>query len=104
MDFPEGVDVEKNLPVLGTVRSDPGNIVFCSLPIGRYPLSEIDGLKYVWHDGDIAELFDLRADPYETTNLAEMPERAGDRKRLYGALGAMMKDLDDPLADKAAVI
>lgn len=65
---------------------------------------EIDGLKYVWHDGDIAELFDLGADPHETSNLAAMPNRADDRRRLHNALVGMMKDLDDPLAERAASI
>lgn len=65
---------------------------------------EIDGLKYVWHDGDIAELFDLGADPHETSNLAAMPDRADDRRRLHNALVGMMKDLDDPLAERAASI
>lgn len=63
---------------------------------------EIDGLKYVWHDGDRAELFDLRTDPYEQTNLADEPTRSADRLRLHKDLVGMMRDLDDPLAQAAA--
>lgn len=63
---------------------------------------EIDGLKYVWHDGDRAELFNLRTDPFEQTNLADDPARSADRLRLHEDLVAMMRDLDDPLAQAAA--
>ena len=63
---------------------------------------EIDCLKYVWHDGDGAELFDLRADPCEQTNLAEVPDCAADRDRLHTSLVAVMQDVDDPLVLRAA--
>ena len=62
---------------------------------------EVDGLKYVWHKDDKAELFDLRADPYESRNLAGESERMADLEQLHGALVAMMRDLDDPLAEAA---
>lgn len=43
------------------------------------------------------ELYDLRSDPVELTNLAEDPEHEAVRKDLLAVLGAWMRELDDPL-------
>ncbi|MEO0944791.1 MAG: hypothetical protein AAFY06_08105, partial [Pseudomonadota bacterium] len=63
---------------------------------------EICGLKYVWHDGDIPELFDLCADPFEMVNLAGDAKRQADVARLHAALVETMRALEDPLGDRAA--
>ena len=64
---------------------------------------EVDRLKYVWHDGDTAELLDLHADPFERRNLAEDPKWDADRARLHAHLVGIMRELDDPLVHVAAV-
>ncbi len=59
---------------------------------------EIDGLKYIWHENDRAELFDLRADPFERRNLAASSAHSETRQSLHATLVALMRELDDPLA------
>lgn len=78
-------------------------------PLGDWMLTrpwrmiEIDGLKYVWHDGDRAELFHLRTDPFERRNLADSSEHTRDRQRLHAAMVAMMREIEDPLAPAADI-
>lgn len=43
------------------------------------------------------QLFHLRVDPWEKTNLAGSPEHAAERQRLEALLDAWMKETDDPL-------
>ncbi|WP_200837503.1 sulfatase/phosphatase domain-containing protein [Ruania rhizosphaerae] len=48
--------------------------------------------KYIWNATDVDELYDLRADPHELTNLSHEPAHAETmaelRRRLYGELEA----------------
>ena len=46
------------------------------------------------------ELYDLQEDPHEFRNLAENPDYAGTRRRLFAELTAWQKRIRDPLADK----
>ncbi|WP_165354731.1 sulfatase [Tropicimonas sp. IMCC6043] len=62
---------------------------------------EIDRMKLVWHKGGAQELYDLRADPFETDNLA-----AGDRSQervavMMEHLIAQMSACNDPLTETA---
>ena len=45
---------------------------------------------------DRNQLFDLKADPHERTNLADRPEHATRVASMTAALAAEMKRLDDP--------
>lgn len=65
---------------------------------------EIDRLKYVWHDGDIAELFDLSSDPFEKKNLAIMTEWRDEVRELHNQLVTLMGAVSDPLANRAISI
>lgn len=47
---------------------------------------------------DRVQLFDLKADPFELTNLAERPENAARVAAMTTALAAEMKRLDDPVS------
>jgi choline-sulfatase len=48
--------------------------------------------KYIYYVGFAPELFDLEADPEESTNLAERPEYAATVKQL----DAMLREIVDP--------
>ncbi len=54
--------------------------------------------KYVWHNGDRAELYDLAEDPFEQVNLAGTGAAAPIERRLSERLFAWMRDTGDPLA------
>lgn len=54
-------------------------------------------VKYVWHDGDVGELYDLAADPHETSNLAASPDHAPRLASLAADLRAIMATTGDPL-------
>ena len=43
------------------------------------------------------ELYDVKADPYETDNLASDPERAALVKKLHGDLKESLKEMNDPV-------
>ncbi len=51
------------------------------------------------HVRPMVELYDLRSDPLEGTNLADRPELASVQDDLLGRLWAWMKDSDDPILD-----
>lgn len=42
--------------------------------------------KFIWNDGDLDELYDLMADPWETTNLIHATGQAGTLERLQAEL------------------
>ena len=56
--------------------------------------------KFVWHDGDRPELYDLERDPFEQINLADAADAEPVRQRLADRLQAWMKATADPLADR----
>ena len=56
--------------------------------------------KFVWHDGDRPELYDLQRDPFEQINLADTADARPVRRRLSDRLQAWMTATDDPLADR----
>jgi choline-sulfatase len=108
LEAPAGIDGRSLLPLIGVGTEDPGPTYFealsPSLNQGWAPLHGLadGGLKYV--DLPIPELYDLRTDPGETTNVAA--QRTGDLERLRARLQAMRKDeraLDRREEDAAAV-
>jgi len=58
--------------------------------------------KYVWHDGDRSELYDLDVDRFEQTNLAGTAESEPVERRLADRLFAWMQETGDPLAGRAS--
>ncbi len=79
-------------PLGGWMRTQPWRMI------------EIDLMKYVWHVDDTVELFDLRADPFERRNLASESERCGELRALHAELVAIMRTIDDPLADTVRTV
>jgi arylsulfatase A-like enzyme len=57
-------------------------------------------LKYVWSPPDGEELYDLKADPLEMTNLAAFAEHHSMRARLREALHKWGRDHADPVFDQ----
>ena len=53
---------------------------------GRAAMMRADGWKYVHYVGDLAELYDLAADPWELHNLAADPAHAAKRIEMHGRL------------------
>jgi len=53
--------------------------------------------KYVWNEGDLDELYDLQADPYELSNLIDDPLHGEELVRLRGRLHRWMRETSDPL-------
>lgn len=53
--------------------------------------------KYVWNQGDLDELYDLIADPYEIVNLINDPVHADDQTRLQNRLFEWMLETKDPI-------
>jgi arylsulfatase A-like enzyme len=51
--------------------------------------------KLVFNGFDFDELYDLRADPHETRNLASRPDLAPVRSELYGRLWAFAREQED---------
>ena len=62
---------------------------------------QTDGMKYIWHFGDSAELFDLRSDPFETVNLAMQPRASKTVQRLHEELVEVMRETGDVLVAQA---
>jgi arylsulfatase A-like enzyme len=60
--------------------------------------------KLIYNCYDRTELYDLRQDPHELTNLAYRPELAQLRLDLEAELAFLMADCDDPLAGVAAAV
>ena len=58
--------------------------------------------KYVWNPQGVDELYDLRADPHEMTNLSGQPQVAGIQGVLASRLSAWMDDVGDGLPGRAA--
>jgi len=54
-------------------------------------------LKYVWNDGDLDELYDVEADPYELNNLIHDLGYAEELDRLQERLRRWMLETTDPL-------
>ena len=54
--------------------------------------------KFVWHDGDRAELYDLSEDPFEQNNLEAASQMTDLRTRLSSELFQWMRETGDPLA------
>lgn len=63
---------------------------------------EIGDRKYIWHQTDRPELYDLKSDPYERTNLAAEPGGGAEARRLHRRLVEAMRAYKDPLAETAA--
>ncbi len=61
---------------------------FCD---GRYKL-----IEYTVNSERHTQLFDLQADPWETTNLADSPDFKSHRDRLVELLQSARKTYDDP--------
>lgn len=58
----------------------------------------VDGrFKYVWNQGDLDELYDLEADPYELRNRIDDPDLQSQRRRLRSILREWMARTVDPL-------
>ena len=55
--------------------------------------------KYVWNNGDLDELFDLQADPYETQNLIDSENTEGILRELREILRDQMSHTGDPLLE-----
>ncbi len=53
--------------------------------------------KYVWNQGDLDELYDLEADPYELINLIAHPDYADELARLKERLFRWMVETADPI-------
>ena len=53
--------------------------------------------KYVWNQGDLDELYDLEADPFELINLIAHPDYAEDLTRLQERLFRWMIETADPI-------
>lgn len=51
--------------------------------------------KFVWNAFDYDELYDLRADPYETRNLRADPTYEAAKKDLVGRLWRWARETDD---------
>ena len=58
--------------------------------------------KYVWNRGDIAELYDLGADPHELKNLARSSAHRAVAVQLQEQLHAWMRRTQDPLVSAFA--
>lgn len=56
-----------------------------------------DRYKYVFNQGDLDELYDLHADPYELDNRIDAPELSAIQARLKGRLLHWMQETGDPL-------
>jgi len=58
-----------------------------------------DRFKYTWNQGDLDELYDLQADPYEINNRIHDPDYGHERERLQKRLRRWMEETEDPLLD-----
>ena len=52
-----------------------------------------------WEQAPVAELYDLKTDPYEFDNVADKPEYAAVKGRLLKALRDWQEETNDPLVD-----
>jgi arylsulfatase A-like enzyme len=57
--------------------------------------------KYVWNQGDLDELYDLEADPFELRNLIDDASLAKERAHLWQRLIDWMAHTADPLLPAA---
>ncbi len=64
--------------------------------------ADIKLIEYYVNRERHTQLFDLRADPWETRNLANAPERAADLARLRQRLDELQRQLDDPRLEPGA--
>ena len=64
-----------------------------------------DDFKYVWNPGDARdELYDLRADPGEVTNLIDSRPNTVELRRLRDRLHQRLVAIDDPSAEKLKLL
>ncbi len=66
--------------------------------LGRQVIT--DRYKYIWNDGDIDELYDLKEDPYELNNLIDDRNHAEILDKLKGQLKAWKKETGDVIEMK----
>jgi len=65
--------------------------------------AEAEAAYRTWERPPRYELYDLRRDPHEWSNLADDPDHASTKKRLVGALKAFQRKTRDPFLDPANV-
>ena len=56
-----------------------------------------------WEKPPVYELYDLKNDPFEMRNLADVPAHQAEQKRLIAALEEMQRRMNDPFLDPANV-
>lgn len=61
-----------------------------------------DRYKYIWNDGDLEELYDLKSDPYEMKNLINSPHHEDILKDMRERLARWQrKSGDDPMSPES---
>ncbi|CAG7613971.1 sulfatase-like hydrolase/transferase [Paenibacillus allorhizosphaerae] len=60
--------------------------------------------KFVYHPTDIDELYDVRNDPYEMNNLAELPEMASLKKEMYQRMWRHAFQSEDTIFNKYVTV
>jgi choline-sulfatase len=99
---PEYVDFKSLMPIVRGQRDRNYDAIYGAyLRLQR--MVRQDGFKLILYPAiQQALLFDLRADPGETKNLADDPQHQATKRKLFAALLELQQALDDPLDLKAA--
>lgn len=102
LPIPKGVQGVSLKPLVEGKASDDDRPGFCERGLDSRGVSRMirtKEWKYTVFGSERRELFDLRKDPHEITNLADDPARKGTLAELHKRLREQMEKTDDPALD-----